>query len=233
VETTIPAQGTVPAMPAWAELPAGADRGVVIIHEIAGRTPEIDRVAARFSARGYAAVVPDLFAEGFLRCVSRAMVQAGTGKGPEAEKVRRARDWLAEQGVPADRIGVVGFCLGGGFAMAAGPGFAVASGNYGFVPDDDALKEGGPLIACYGARDRMMRNEPDKLRERLAALGRPGEVHVFPTASHSFLTEPDGWMRTVKNGLAYRYDAEVADEAWERIFGFFERALPTALRAPG
>ncbi len=61
-EITIPAGEGAPATPAVAILPRGAERGVVVIHEIFGRQPEIDRAALRLAAAGYAAVAPDLFA---------------------------------------------------------------------------------------------------------------------------------------------------------------------------
>src|SRR5437870_4656620 len=74
IEVTIPEEGDVPATPAYAILPPGATRGVVVIHEIMGRQPEIDRVVQRFARSGYAAVEPDLFrAQGKFRCIRRTM----------------------------------------------------------------------------------------------------------------------------------------------------------------
>lgn len=216
-----------PRLPAYAVLPEGADRGVVVVHEIFGRRPEIEAAADRFAEAGYAAVAPDLFAEGW-RCVVRSMRLATTGRGPEFDKLRRARAWLEESaGLAPGRVGIIGFCIGGSFALAAGPGWAVASANYGFVPDADALREGGPVIGCYGGRDPMMPREPDKLRRALDEVGRPGEVHVFPDAGHSFLTEDTHLLaRTVGPLTRMSYHPAAASEAWPRILAFFDAALP-------
>ena len=227
MEVVIPAAGDVPATPAWAAFPEGATRGVVVVHEITGRQPEIDLVVERFAAAGYAGVAPDLFAQGFVRCVARAIRDSGTGKGPQFDQLRRARAWLAERaGIAESRVGIVGFCLGGGFALAAGPGWGPVSANYGFVPTDEALAAGGPVIACYGGKDRMMRNEPPKLRERLDAVGREGEVHVFPSVGHSFLTEGSHWWSGMARRFDIGHDAVVAEEAWARILAFFDERLP-------
>lgn len=226
MEVMIPAAGGLPATPAWAVLPEGATRGVVVVHEIAGRQPEIDRVVERFAAAGYAGVGPDLFARGFVRCVARAIRDSGTGQGPQFVQLREARAWLAEQaGIAESRVGIVGFCMGGGFALAAGPGWGPVSANYGFVPNDEALAAGGPVIACYGGKDRMMAKEPAKLRERLDALGREGEVHVFPSVGHSFLTEGKHWYTNAVRRFDIGHDAVVAEEAWARILAFFDERL--------
>jgi carboxymethylenebutenolidase len=70
-DATIPSDATDGDAPsaAYARVPTGATRGVVVIHEIFGRQPDIDRVVDRFATRGYAAVAPDLFHEGALRCI--------------------------------------------------------------------------------------------------------------------------------------------------------------------
>lgn len=70
----IPAADGSTSLPAYAALPSGATRGMVVIHEIFGRQPEIDRVVDRFARAGYAAVSPDLFATGSrIRCIVRAV----------------------------------------------------------------------------------------------------------------------------------------------------------------
>ncbi len=65
------------------------------------------------------------------------------------------RRWLcAESGIAEPRVGLIGFCFGGGFALAAGAGFGAVSTNYGAVPPTEAMRGIGPVIACYGGRDR-------------------------------------------------------------------------------
>ena len=81
--------------PLYAVLPPGARRGVVVLHEILGRQPEIDRVVQRFARAGYAAIAPDLFAHGSLfSCIRRAVQALHEGKGSQIEQIHAARRFL-------------------------------------------------------------------------------------------------------------------------------------------
>jgi len=228
-EIQIPREDARP-MPGYAALPESADRGVVVIHEILGRQPEIDRVVERFGEAGYGAVGPDLFYEGSkLGCIRRSLATMSSGGGPIADRVDDAKHWLASQSkLDPSRIGVIGFCLGGGLALALGSGFAGVSTNYGDLPPDDLLREVPPTIACYGGRDRLFGRHGEKLRGRMAGLGLDEpEVHSFPDVGHSFLTDGD---HPLLNTLTWplfeiRWNAEVAEEGWSKIMAFFDRTL--------
>jgi carboxymethylenebutenolidase len=226
IEVTIPAGDGAPETPAVAILPEGARRGVVVIHEIFGRQPEIDRAVERFAAQGYAAVAPDLFARGKFACLRDIFQAMKTGDGVAVRQGRNARAWLGEHAaVDPKRVGLIGFCFGGGYALTAGAGWSAVSANYGQVPSDRALSDIGPVIACYGGRDKTMKREPDKLRKRLEGAGhRDFEVHVFDSG-HSFLTDgkPHLIQRVLPMGFG-EYPQARAD-AWGRIFGFFDRHL--------
>lgn len=220
------------ADPAYAAIPDAPRRGVVVIHEILGRQPEIDRVVERFAAAGYAAVAPDLFSAGFKPfCVIASMRATATGKGPPVEQVLRARQWLLEQtGLGPDAVGVIGFCMGGGFALATGPHWAAVSTNYGNVPDVEVMRGIGPVIGCYGLRDKVY-GQPsvDRLRAAMTALGVEHEIHAFEQVGHSFLTDGDHPSAALSRPvLAVGYDPEVAEVAWGHIFAFFERTLRPA-----
>ncbi|MBI4954901.1 MAG: dienelactone hydrolase family protein [Myxococcales bacterium] len=217
------------AVPAYAVLPEGAAHGVVVVHEVFGRQPEIDRVCDRFARAGYAAVAPDLFAHGTqLGCIRRMMVAISTGEGLPVRQVLGARAWLCEQtGLSAARIGIIGFCMGGGFALAVGRGWGAVSANYGKTPPRAVLEGTGPVIACYGERDRLFAPEAKKLERELEELGVEHEVHLFPGAGHSFLT--DG-SHPVASFLSWplmhvRYEPETAERAWEHILAFFDAHL--------
>ncbi|MDO9017894.1 MAG: dienelactone hydrolase family protein [Deltaproteobacteria bacterium] len=86
------AHGDTPS-PVYAHVPAGATRGGVVVHEIFGRQPDIERVVDRFATRGYAAVAPDLFHQGALPCI-RA-VFAAMRSGEEVAPVRQAQNAAA------------------------------------------------------------------------------------------------------------------------------------------
>jgi carboxymethylenebutenolidase len=215
--------------PAVAVVPAAAERGVVVIHELFGRQPEIDRVVSRFGNAGFAAVAPDLFFEGALPCIRGLMrsMQRAENTAP-LRQAFRARDWLcAQSGLPVRAVGIIGFCFGGMFALAAGRGFGAASSNYGEIPSTDAMRGIGPVMACYGGRDITLRGRGDKLRRRLAPLGVTPQVHVYPDAGHSFLT--DGHhpvMRALSWPLLhFGFHEPSAQDAWPKILEFFRTTL--------
>lgn len=230
-EVTIPgddAHGDAPS-PAVAALAPDARRGMVVIHEIFGRQPEIDRVVSRFADAGYAAVAPDLFHEGRLPClraVMRSMERAEDTR--PVRQALRTRAWLcAETGIDARGVGLIGFCFGGMFALAAGRGWGAVSSNYGAVPTTEAMRGIGPVIACFGGRDRSMRGKDAELRARLAPLGVTPEIHVYPEAGHSFLTDGQHPVMRALSWPIMRLGFHVtsAEDAWPKIFEFFARNL--------
>lgn len=215
--------------PALAYAPDGATRGIVVIHEIfGGRLPEIDRVCERFADRGYAVCAPDLF-DGCVMpvCLVNAMRAVMSGKGAQLDTIFAAREWItAHARIDKQHIGIIGFCLGGGFALAAGPGFGAVSTNYGDIPPAKVLEQSPPVIGCYGGRDYIMGRNGKKLDARLPKAT-PREVHDFPSVGHSFLT--DGHHPIAKAAtwpfFHVTYNPEVAGEAWSKIDAFFERHL--------
>jgi dienelactone hydrolase len=109
--------------------------------------------------------------------------------------------------------------------LLAGSGWAAVSTNYGPVPKASALPGIGPVIACYGSRDRSMRKSPEQLRERLAEIGHdPPEIHTFD-AGHCFLTDEPMRLLKLLPGSAIGDYPEARAEGWERILSFFERHL--------
>jgi carboxymethylenebutenolidase len=226
LELTVPASDGAPDTPAFAILPPGARRGVVVIHEIFGRRPEIDRVVERFAAAGYAAVAPDLFHRGRFACLRDIFRAMKTGDGVAAQQGRNARAWLcAQTGVAPEHVGLIGFCFGGGFALTAGAGWGAVSANYGTLPRPAAMRDIGPLIACYGSRDKTLTKAPAQLRERLASMGRDdSEVHVFD-AGHSFLTDGKPHLIQKLGPMGFGEYPQARDEAWKTIFAFFDRHL--------
>jgi len=216
-------------LPAVASIPAGARRGVVIIHEILGMQPEIERVVQRCAAQGYAGVAPDFFAGGArVACIARMAQAALTGEGPAMAQVRGARDWLASRAaIPVERIGVLGFCIGGGVALATGAMFGAVSTNYGDVPPTNVMRGTGPVIGCYGSKDRVFGNNAVKLKARLAPLSVDVETHTFPTVGHSFLTDGHHPVAAFFAAplMAITWNPEVAEEAWSYIFRFLDARL--------
>lgn len=226
-EIVLPGRHGGPETPAFAIVPPGAKRGMVVIHEIMGRQPEIDRVVERFAAAGYATIAPDLFARGRLACLIDVFTRAmKRGDGIAVDQGHAARAWLCERsGLEIGQVGLIGFCFGGGYALAAGSGWGAVSTNYGDLPQTEAMRGIGPVIACYGKRDRIFGQLAPKLRDRMAPLGCEPEVHEFD-AGHSFLT--DG-HHPIAARLMFPMRIgdypEARDAAWSKIFGFFDRTL--------
>jgi carboxymethylenebutenolidase len=211
----------------------GKHPGVVVIHEVFGDQPEMRAVCQRFADRGYVAVMPDLFAGRGPHpiCVARTMIDASRGR--VNEDIDAARAWLvAQEDVDGERIGVIGFCMGGGFALAyvggSPPGVRAAAVNYGPVPRSSSRLRGAcPVIASYGAKDKMIgRAHAERLRGHLQALGVEHDVAVYDEAGHCFMTEgrhPIGRLVYLPMRLGYVHDAAV--DAWQRIFAFFDARL--------
>jgi carboxymethylenebutenolidase len=227
VEVTLPGK---PETPAYLVTPAGARRGVVVIHEIYGRQPEIDRVVERFGDAGWAAIAPDLFAWAPQAiCIMRTMAALARGEGQAFDQVRRAKAWLEGAGLPAQKIGVIGFCLGGGFALAIGREFATVSTNYGVIPPKERLRGLPPTIGCYGGKDRIFAPRAAELKEKLDALRVPCETHLFEDVGHSFLTDGNHPIGNILGGPlmgVVPYNPTVAEEGWRRIMAFFDKHLP-------
>lgn len=217
---------------AYAVLPPGSTRGVVVLHEIFGPQPEIHRVVDRFGAAGYAAVAPDLFrlrSRSRLACIRSLLQATARGEGPPVEALARTRAWLQEAtALPPARIGLVGFCITGGFVLAVGGGWGAVSTNYGEVPKDPArLRVLPPVIGCYGGRDHLFGRMGDRLRAGLDGTDVPHEVHTYETAGHSFLTDGHHPVASALTWPIYhiRYDAQVAEDAWGKILDFLSRHL--------
>jgi carboxymethylenebutenolidase len=197
----------------------GPAPGVIVIHEIVGLNDDMRAVTDRLAAAGYAAVAPDLFSDGPTSlCVARTVLDASRGGLATGAKIESVRRWLAARPeVDGRPIGIIGFCMGGGFALTAAvrSDLAAASVNYGAVPDD--LAGVCPVVASYGDRDRLFRSAAVTLEARLTALGVPHDVAVYPGVGHSFMNRYGGPLGRV----FHPYDEAAAEDSWRRILDFF------------
>ena len=204
--------------------------GVVVIHEALGLTDDIRAKADELAGRGYLALAPDLFyGRSWIRCIRSAIQQVRAGRGPAFTVLEASRAVLAGRADCTGKTGVIGFCMGGGFALLCAPrdGFAVAAVNYGEVPKDAerALVGSCPVVGSFGGRDPMGTAHPERLQRALAVLEVPHDVHVYPGSGHRFMTQTSGATAVLaKLGRMTFQPADAAD-AWQRIFGFFETYL--------
>lgn len=226
----LPATSDARGLPAYAALPPGASRGIVVLHEIMGLQPEIERVVEKFAERGWAALAPDFFSCGFKpACIYRVMRASMSGEGEPVRQLEAARAWLCERAALETRdVALIGFCLGGGFALAAGRGWGAVSANYGTVPAEELLAQLPPTIACYGGRDRIFGTLGARLERGLQRGNVPHEVHTFPDAGHSLLTDGHHPVThaLTRPFMAIAWNEQVAEEGWRRIFSFLDRYVP-------
>jgi carboxymethylenebutenolidase len=204
--------------------------GVVVIHEAYGLNADIRRHADRLAAHGYLALAPDLYrGVSWVRCVSGAFRQLRAGSGPAFDTLDAARELLAARVDSTGRTGVIGFCMGGAFALLCAPrgGYSASAVNYGVVPKDaeDVLAGSCPVVASYGAKDLMGDGPPKRLEAALTALDVPHDVKVYPKAGHSFLSPKPAPLVPLAVLTRVNYNAEAAQDAWQRILAFFGQYL--------
>ncbi len=221
----------LPDEPANSALP-----GLLVIHEIFGLNDDIRRIAGRFADAGYVAVVPDLFGSGFRpACILRVFQALYARKGQAFDDLDAAREWLARRPeVDSSRLGIAGFCMGGGFALMYGiraPFGAVAT-FYGETPSRiDELEGICPVVAGYGARDRLFAGKGRRLDAMLDELGIDHDVVIYPEAGHSYMNkhEPSLFERLGAIGpMHVGYNEEAANDSWRRMLDFFSRNLDEA-----
>ena len=151
------------------------------------------------------------------------------GRGQAYDDIERSRGWLLGRDDCSGRVGVIGFCMGGGFAlMTANRGFDVSAPNYGHLPKnlDTALSNACAVVASYGARDRTLKGAAAKLEAALTEKGIPHDVKEYPDAGHSFLEQfRVGPLAPLLRVVGMGYEAASADDAWLRIRAFLDEHL--------
>jgi carboxymethylenebutenolidase len=222
----------VGSVPAYLALPAGSGPwpGVVVIHESWGLNADIRAHADRLAVGGYLALAPDLHGgKSWLRCIRGVFRQLQAGSGSAFDTLDAARQWLAARPDCTGKVGVIGFCLGGGFALLCAPQgeFSVAAVNYGEVPADAARVLAGscPVVASYGARDPLGHGPPQRLEEALTGLDIPHDVQVYPDAGHAFMSPKPSLLAPLVKLARLDFRPDSAADAWYRIFTFFGEYL--------
>lgn len=206
--------------------------GVVMIHEAFGLDEVLRRHAQRLADAGYVVLAVDLFsAGGARRCLIPTMRALSRGEGRAFTDIEAAREWLVASPDCTGTIGIIGFCMGGGFALlTAGPSYGAAAVNYGQLPRnlDGAVPDACPIVASYGGRDRGLRNAAAKLERALTRAGVSHDVKEYPSAGHSFLNDAENGPRLLRPLLRVAGigpEPVAAADAWRRIEEFFAAHL--------
>jgi carboxymethylenebutenolidase len=227
-------------MPAYVATPTTPSPwpGMVVIHDAFGMTQVLRGHVDWLASAGYLATAPGLYRSGSkMACVRAAFKDIAAGHGPYFDDIEATRAWLASQPGCSGRIGVIGFCMGGGFALALASrhGFSASAPNYGKLPADaEAALEGAcPIVASFGRKDMGLRGAARKLEDVLTRKNVPHDVKEYPDAGHSFLDDfaPGDAPRMIKvmmKLLGQGYHEPSAVDARRRIVSFFDAHLKNA-----
>ncbi len=211
----------------YAALPDGDGPypAVVVIHEAYGLNDNIKEITRRFADTGYVALAVDLFADrNRAICMARYMtgMLLGAVERPGIADLRSALTHLAEMPeVDSHRIGAIGFCMGGGFAIAwacTDRRLKAIAPFYGANPRPiDAVERACPIVGSYPGKD-FSASAGRALDIALDKYQIDHEIKIYPGARHSFFND---------HGRAYNKHA--ADDSWARVITFFAKHLvPTA-----
>jgi carboxymethylenebutenolidase len=202
---------------------SGSGAGVVVIQEWWGLVPHIKNVCERFAAEGFVALAPDLYHGRATTSPDEAGKLMMALNIEQAEKDLRGaiRYLLAHESVRGERVGTIGFCMGGALSLYAasknervGACVVFYGGHPKVKPDLENMR--APLLGFYAERDDFA--TPAAAREleaKLTALGKSAEIHVYDDADHAFFNDDRPEV----------FNATAAADAWQRTLRFFREHL--------
>jgi carboxymethylenebutenolidase len=206
------------SMPADLKRPVG---GVVVVHENRGLNPYIEDVGRRVALAGFISIAPDALTPlgGYPGNDDQGReMQSKRDKNEMLEDFIAAYDYLKNDKDCNGKVGVVGFCFGGGIAnlMAVRiPDLAAAVPFYGAQPTtDDVPKIKAPLLLHYAGLDTHVNEGWPAYEAALKANNKKYTAYTYPNVNHGF-----------HNDTTPRYDKDAAELAWKRTIDFFNEKL--------
>ncbi|HET6889674.1 MAG TPA: alpha/beta fold hydrolase [Pyrinomonadaceae bacterium] len=201
----------------------GKGPGVVVIQEWWGLVDHIKDICDRLAADGYVALAPDLYHGKTTKSPDEAGKLMMALQIDQTEKdVRGAVDYLLNHdATTGNKVGIVGFCMGGALALYAAsknPNIGACVVFYGGHPKvkPDLPKLQAPVLGIYAERDTFVTPASVRALERqLKELGKPVEVHIYPNVDHAFFNDQRPEV----------YDEKAAQDSWRRTIQFFATHL--------
>ncbi|MGC4028831.1 MAG: dienelactone hydrolase family protein [Steroidobacteraceae bacterium] len=193
--------------------------GIIVVHENRGLNPHTEDVARRLAMANFMAFAPDVLTSvgGYPGDDYQAgQLFAGLDAGKRFEDIVASALWLKNRSDCTGKIGVTGFCYGGGvsnqLAVRLGADLAAAVPFYGAaVPDADVPKIKAAILVQHGALDKRLVDAWPAYDAALKAAGVPHEGHIYPNAVHGFFND----------ATPERYNEAAAAEAWTRMVNWF------------
>ena len=195
--------------------------GIVVVHENRGLNPHIEDVARRAALAGFVSIAPDALTPlgGYPGTDDAGReLQSKRDKNEMLEDFIAAYNYLKSQKDCNGKVGVVGFCFGGGIAnlMAVRlPALAASVPFYGGQPPtDDVPKIKAPLLLHYAGLDTRVNEGWPAYEAALKANHKEYTAYIYPDVNHGF-----------NNDTTPRYDKAAAELAWQRTIDFFKEKL--------
>ena len=196
---------------------------LIVIHEWWGLNDWVKEQASKFADEGYVALAVDLYRGKVADNADLAHeLMRGVPEDRATRDLKAAYDFLSAQpDVKKDRIGSIGWCMGGGYSLdvaLAEPHLAADVINYGHLATDpDQLKKiQAPILGLFGGQDRGITPEDvKKFQQAMEKLGKKIDVKIYPDAGHAF--------ENPNNKQGYR--AEDTSDAWQRTVAFLASTL--------
>jgi carboxymethylenebutenolidase len=206
--------------------------GVVMVHEVFGIDENMQAQMLRLASAGYVVVMPDLYSRGGMRkCLTATFKALAAGEGQAFLDIESAKSYLNVRTDVTDRVGVIGFCMGGGFALLlASKDYDAAVSNYGMLPKNmnEVLSGACPILGNYGGKDKQLAGAKQQLDACLTELKVEHDIKEYPDAGHAFMNPRQGGgpvFGTLLKISGAKPNPEAAKDAWRRIETFFAEHL--------
>lgn len=205
---------------------------VVMVHEVFGIDANMRAQISRLAQSGYVVLMPNLYSRGGMRkCLTATFKALSAGKGQAFADIETAKALLTARPDVTDKVGVIGFCMGGGFALLlANRGYDAANSNYGMLPKDldEALSGACPILGNYGGKDGQLKDAKTKLDATLTRLEVAHDIKLYPESGHAFMNPEQGGgpvFGTLLKITGAKPNPDDAKDAWLRIEAFFKEHL--------